>query len=508
MLYIIMILFVLQDGDLFVVIDFGLNSFYMVIVCYMFGQLWVVDCLCEMVCMVDGLDGKGGLFVDVWQCVLECLVWFGQCICVILLVCVCVLVINIVCQLCLLQVFLMLVEIVLGYVIEVVSGCEEVCLIYLGVVYVQLFKVDQCCLVIDIGGGFIEFIIGQGMQILECESLQVGCIVSMWCFFFGGKFSCKCWKDVLIEIGVEFQQFVIKYCVLGWYEVFGLLGIYKVISEICVMMKLSKGVIIVEVLLQLCDELFKVKWIDDIDLFGLLVDCCLIIVGGILVLEVVFQVLGLQKLLVSKVVMCEGILYDIFGCVSENDLCDELVVVFSLCYGIDIVQVECVECIVMDLFGQVDVVWGLDFDDVCMLGWVVCLYELGLMIVYSGYYVYGSYVLENFDIVGFLCQEQQLLVVLVCIYCCNVFKVVFDVLFECLLLLVCWMVVLLWLVVLFNCVYEDIFMLVLELIVDDIWLLLIFLQVFIDVWLLLCVDLIGEIEGLVGLGMQFRLFVV
>lgn len=347
-----------------------------------------------------------------------------------------------------------------------------------------------------------------GMQILECESLQVGCIVSIWCFFFGGKLSKKCWKDVLVEIGCEFQFFVSKYCVLGWQEVLGFLGMYKVISEICVMMKLSKGVIIVEVLLQLCDELLKVKKIDDIQLLGLFSDCCLIIVGGILVLEVVFQVLGLQKLLVSKVVMCEGILYDIVGCVGENDLCDELVVVLSQCYGIDIVQVECVQDIVLFLLEQVQECWRFDVDDVCMFGWVVCLYELGLMIVYSGYYVYGSYVLEYLDIVGFLCQEQQMLVVLVCSYCCSVVKIVFDVLFECLLLIVCWFVVLLWLVVLFNCVYEDDLLLVLELIVDDNWLLLIVLQVFIDVCLLLCVDLIGEIDGIVGLGIQFCLFVV
>jgi len=57
--------------------------------------------------------------------------------------------------------------------------------------------------VIDIGGGSTEFIIGQGMQTLERESLQAGCIASTRRFFPGGKLSKKKWKDALTEIGAE-----------------------------------------------------------------------------------------------------------------------------------------------------------------------------------------------------------------------------------------------------------------------------------------------------------------
>ena len=88
-----------------------------------------------------------------------------------------------------------------------VSGREEARLIYLGVAHAQPPKPGQLRLVIDIGGGSTEFIIGRGFEQMERESLQVGCIASTRRFFPGGKLSKKRWKDALTEIGAEFQQF-------------------------------------------------------------------------------------------------------------------------------------------------------------------------------------------------------------------------------------------------------------------------------------------------------------
>ncbi|MFN4161558.1 MAG: hypothetical protein ACK4FW_06185, partial [Stenotrophomonas sp.] len=150
-------------------------------------------------------------------------------------------------------------------------------------------------------------------------------------------------EDALTEIGAEFQQFATKYRSLGWQEALGSSGTHKAISEICATMKLSKGAITAEALPQLRDELLKAKRIEDIDLPGLSADRRPIIAGGILVLEAAFQALGLQKLLVSKAAMREGILYDILGRASENDLRDESVAALTLRYGIDTTQADRVE---------------------------------------------------------------------------------------------------------------------------------------------------------------------
>ena len=274
----------LQDGDLLAAIDLGSNSFHMVIARYTLGQLRVIDRLRETVRMADGLDGKGGLSAEARQRALECLARFGQRIRNVPPHRVRALATNTVRQLRSPQAFLMPAETALGHAIEVVSGREEARLIYLGVAHAQPPKPDQHRLVIDIGGGSTEFIIGKGMQTLERESLQAGCIASTRRFFPGGKLSKKRWKDALAEIGREFQPFASKYRALGWQEALGSSGTHKAISEICATMKLSKGAITAEALPQLRDELLKAKKIDDIVLPGLSADRRPIIAGGILVL--------------------------------------------------------------------------------------------------------------------------------------------------------------------------------------------------------------------------------
>jgi len=497
----------LQDGDLLAAIDLGSNSFHMVIARYTLGQLRVVDRLRETVRMADGLDGKGGLSAQARQRALECLARFGQRIRDVPSHRVRALATNTVRQLRSPQSFLVPAETALGHAIEVVSGREEARLIYLGVAHAQPPKADQRRLVIDIGGGSTEFIIGQGMQTLERESLQAGCIASTRRFFPGGKLSRKRWKDALAEIGREFQPFASKYRLLGWHEALGSSGTHKAISEICATMKLSKGAITAEALPQLRDELLRAKKIEDINLPGLSADRRPIIAGGVLVLEAAFQALGLQKLLVSKAAMREGILYDILGRASEQDPRDESVAALTHRYGIDVAQADRVERTALDLFAQVGEGWGLEADDARMLGWAARLHELGLMIAHSGYHVHGSYILENSDIAGFSRQEQQMLAALVRTHRRNIPKSAFDALPERLQLPARRMAALLRLAVLLNRAHEATPLPALDLNVDDTTLSLIVPQSFIDPRPLLRADLIGESEGMGGLGLQFRPFV-
>jgi len=497
----------LKDGELLAAIDLGSNSFHMIIARHTMGQLRVVDRLRETVRMADGLDGKGGLSSEARQRALECLARFGQRIRDIPPYRVRALATNTVRQLRSPHSFLMPAETALGHAIEVVSGREEARLIYLGVAHAQPPRPGQRRLVIDIGGGSTEFIIGEGMQTLERESLQAGCIASTRRFFPGGKLSRKRWKDALTEIGTEFQQFATKYRALGWHEALGSSGTHKAISEICATMKLSKGAITAEALPQLRDELLKAKRIEDIALPGLSADRRPIIAGGILVLEAAFQALGLQKLLVSKAAMREGILYDILGRASENDLRDESVAALTVHYDIDVAQASRVQDTALALFEQVQDGWKLDADDARMLGWAAQLHELGLMIAHSGYHTHGSYVLEHSDIAGFSRQEQQMLAALVRTHRRNVPKSAFDALPERLVLPARRLAALLRLAVLLNRAHESTPMPAPELTAEDDRLSLIVQQDFIDPRPLLRADLIGEVDGMAGLGMQFRPFV-
>ena len=343
----------LQDGDLLAAVDLGSNSFHMVVARYVLGQLRTVDRLRETVRMAEGLDRKGGLAPDVRQRALECLSRFGQRIRDVPPQRVRAIATNTVRRLAAPQSFLMPAETALGHAIEVVAGREEARLIYLGVAHAQPSKPGDLRLVIDIGGGSTECIIGSGFEAIERESLQLGCIATTRRFFENGKLSKKKWRDALTEVTAEFQQFAGTYRALGWQEALGSSGTNKAIGEICAAMKLTKGAVTAEALPVVRDRLLQAERIELIDLPGLSADRRPVVAGGILVLEAAFNALGLSRMAVSKAAMREGVLYDMLGRGGADDPRDASVAALMQRYGIDEGQAARVEGTMLRLFDQV-----------------------------------------------------------------------------------------------------------------------------------------------------------
>ncbi|TWI03433.1 exopolyphosphatase/guanosine-5'-triphosphate,3'-diphosphate pyrophosphatase [Luteimonas cucumeris] len=496
----------LQDGDLLAAVDMGSNSFHMVVARYTLGQLRIVDRLRETVRLAEGLDGKGGLNAEVRQRALECLSRFGQRVRDIPPQRVRAVATNTVRQLAAPQAFLVPAETALGHAIEVVSGREEARLVYLGVAHAQPPKPEQLRLVIDIGGGSTECIIGSGFDAIERESLQVGCVASTRRFFGNGKLSKKRWREALTEVSAEFQQFTGAYRSLGWHEALGSSGTNKAIGEICAAMKLTKGAVTAEALPVVRDRLLQAERIEDIDLPGLSGERRPIIAGGLLILEAAFDVLGLQRMAVSKAALREGVLYDMLGRGSADDPRDASVAALMQRYGIDLQQAARVEDTALALFEQVAEAWSLDADDARMLAWAARLHETGLAIAHSQYQVHGAYVLENSDISGFSRQEQQVLAALVRTHRRGVPKSAFDALPDRLLLSARRKAALLRLAVSLHRAHEADPIPRLELTADGERLDLVLSRSWIDARPLLRADLIGETDGLAALGVTFKPF--
>ena len=494
----------IQEGDLLAAIDLGSNSYHMIIARYLLGQLRVVDRLREAVRMADGLDAKGGLSEQAQQRALACLARFGQRIRDLPDVRVRALATNTVRKLRDPRAFLVAAEAALGHPVEVVSGREEARLIYLGVAHAQPPKPGQRRLVIDIGGGSTEFIIGSSFLPIERESLQAGCIASTRRFFPDGKLSRKRWRDALNTIGAEFQSISSRYRALGWDEAVGSSGTHKAISEICQKMKLSKGAITAQALSQLRDALLQARHIDQIDLPGLSDDRRPIIAGGVLVLEAAFRALALEKLSVSKAAMREGILYDLLGRHGDNDMRDASVAALCQRYGIDTVQAARVEETVLRLFDQVAGPWQLEADDAQMLRWAARLHEIGLVISHNGYHTHGAYLLEHSDIAGFSRQEQQMLAALVRSHRRNVSRHAFEALPDRLLVTARRLSMLLRLAVLLHRSHEADPINQLELLVDEDSITLQLDPGYLSTRPLLQADLLGEAQASASLGFRFH----
>ena len=493
-----------QDGDTLAAIDLGSNSFHMVLAQHMLGQLRVVDRLRETVRMADGLDGRGGLDERSRQRALDCLARFGQRLRGVPRLHVRALATNTVRQLRDPQAFLHAAETALGYPVEVVSGREEARLIYLGVAHAQPPKPGQLRLVIDIGGGSTEFIIGRGFEPVERESLQAGCIASTRRFFPDGRLSRKKWDAALTEISAEFQQFAGLYRALGWQEALGSSGTHKAIGEICAAMKLTKGAVTAEALPVVRERLLSADRIEAIDLPGLSEDRRPIIAGGVLVLEAAFETLGLKRMLVSKAAMREGVLYDMLGRGGADDPRDGSIDALMQRYGIDRAQAARVEDTAMRLFDQVAERWNLGEDERRMLLWAARVHELGLAIAHSQYHVHGAYVLEHSDISGFTRQEQLFLAALVRNHRRNISNKLLDALPDRLLLPARRCTALLRLAVLLHRSHEAESIPRLELRVAGGTLAIALSPSWLDERPLLHSDLAHEPEGMAGLGIALQ----
>ena len=170
--------------DVIAAVDLGSNSFHMVVARYSHGQLIIQDRIREMVRLAAGLDEQGRLDRTAIETALACLERFGQRLREMRAESVRVVGTNTLRRAKRKGAFLDRARAALGHPIEIISGIEEARLIHLGVVQTMPSEPGRR-LVVDIGGGSTEIIIGEGLHAKRLESLYMGC-VSLSCAVLRG----------------------------------------------------------------------------------------------------------------------------------------------------------------------------------------------------------------------------------------------------------------------------------------------------------------------------------
>ncbi len=402
----------IRNGELIAAVDMGSNSFHMVVARYEHGQLRVIDRLRDSVRLAAGLKADGSLEAERLQRALDCLARFGQRLSALPEHRVRAVATNSVRRLRFPQEFLDPAETALGHAIEIVSGREEARLIYLGVAH-ALPDAPGRRLVIDIGGGSTEFIIGQGFDALEKESLQMGCVASTLRFFADGKLTPKRWRQAQTEITVELQQFSTDYRSHGWSETIGSSGTIKAISNIVQAAGWCDSGISRSALQRLVDTMLSAGSLDNLRLSGLSDERRGVIAGGVSILEASFNALGLQHMQVCDTAMREGLLYDMIGRSQHRDPRTISISALALRYATDKAQAERIEKTALALYEEVAGKWQFTHAEHDWLVWSARIHEIGLAIAHSQYHVHGAYIVENSDLPGFSRQEQQVLAAVV-----------------------------------------------------------------------------------------------
>mgnify|MGYP003386473066 CR=1 FL=1 len=194
-----------SDDKILAAIDLGSNSFHMIIARLRDGHFQVVDKLREMVQLRAGLDEEGNLSEKSQERAIACLARFGERIDSLFANNVRIVGTNTLRVAHNSQTFLRKARQALNYPIEIIPndenkfekneieiipGEEEARLIYLGVAHSLAFDKSRR-LVMDIGGGSTEFIIGEGFDGLKRESLEMGCVSFSQKFFSNGWLSAE-----------------------------------------------------------------------------------------------------------------------------------------------------------------------------------------------------------------------------------------------------------------------------------------------------------------------------
>jgi exopolyphosphatase/guanosine-5'-triphosphate,3'-diphosphate pyrophosphatase len=301
--------------------------------------------------------------------------------------------------------FLRRAEATLGFPIEVIPGREEARLIYLGVVH-SLPMASHNRLVVDIGGGSTEFIVGNKLRPKAMESLYMGCVSYTARFFPEGRIDKKSMKQAELTAREQVQAIASRYEKLGWREAVGSSGTARSIAEV-----LGKNVeagpgITAAGLAWLREQLIAAGDFRKLAIPGLREDRIPVVAGGVAIMSAVFDELALHRMTVAEGALRDGVLWDLLGRVHHRDIRDVTVDQFARRYHVDAAQAQRVGALAQALRAEL-VESGDDLEELReFLDWGARLHEIGITIAQGAYHKHSAYILANADMPGFSRQEQ------------------------------------------------------------------------------------------------------
>jgi exopolyphosphatase / guanosine-5'-triphosphate,3'-diphosphate pyrophosphatase len=402
----------MKPSEYIAAVDLGSNSFHMIVARVdKTGTISIVDKLRETVRLGNGIDEHGNLREDAVQRGLECLERFSQRIRSFPEGAVRIVGTNTLRLAKNSAAFLQAANDIMQHPIEIIAGREEARIIYLGVAYGRASEGRR--LVVDIGGGSTEFIIGEEMQPSLRESVQAGCVSFTRMFFADGMVTEERMKKAIIKAKLAFHPIAYKFWSDNWDEAIGCSGTIKAIRNIAHAEEWCQQGIERKALYKMRDALIEAGDVRNLKLKLLDDGRAEVLPAGLAVLIAVFETLNVERMKVSEQALREGLIYDIIGRIRHEDVRFSTVKSVAGRWGVDERQAELVRDTATLLFDQVSDNWELGEDERDMLSWAASLHEIGLHVSHSGYHSHGAYILANADLPGFSRPEQATLAALV-----------------------------------------------------------------------------------------------
>jgi exopolyphosphatase / guanosine-5'-triphosphate,3'-diphosphate pyrophosphatase len=395
-----------QIDEPYAAIDLGSNSFHMIVANYTDGRLQVIDRIKEMVRLASGLNEQNELSEESMQLALACLQRFGQRINEIPATNIRAVGTNTLRQARNGDFFLSRAETALNHPIEIIAGQEEARLVYQGVAHTNYDETSKR-LVIDIGGGSTELIIGHGYDIFRMDSLYMGCVNMSQRFFDDGQIKPKKFNKTVLYARQELETIETIYKKKGWDITLGTSGTIATIRDVVQAQGWCDSGITATALSKLVDALIAAGNSEAINFEGLTKRRQPVFASGVAILLGIFEALDLEKINTSDGALREGLLYDLIGRMHNEDIRDKTITDVCQRYGIDTEQADRVKATAENFFHQSRSEWQFnEKDDLKLLQWSALIHEIGLSIAHAQYHRHGDYLVTYSDLAGFSQQEQ------------------------------------------------------------------------------------------------------
>ncbi len=396
------------DSPYFAAIDLGSNSFHMLVARITEDKVEIVDREKQMVQIARGLQPDGSLDEGSQERAINCLHKFSERLRDIPSSQIRAVGTKTLRAASNSSRFLNAAEQVLGVKIQIVSGYEEARLVYSGLAN-TISKSEQR-LVVDIGGGSTEFIVGNGLKPLQLESLPLGCVAySEKYILHNGGVTRKNMRNVYYAACAEIEDIRKNTLRAGWDIAYGTSGTMKAVGDL--LLDLDGGAVITrDSLNNLIERVIDDGAIESSSIPKLRRD---VLPAGLAILQAIFDQLKLETLHVADATLKEGLIYDTLGRFQNHDSRVETVIGLINQYGIDQEQAKRVSTSARELWAQIK---GPNLPGVSrtkILVWAAQLHEIGLNISHSGYHHHGYYLLRHSDLAGFGRYEQYILANLV-----------------------------------------------------------------------------------------------
>ena len=399
--------------EIIAAVDLGSNSFHMIVGELRHGQLAILDRIRETVRLAEGLSDKGDISPDARQRALDCLSRFGERLRDIHAHKVRAAGTSTIRRAHEDTTFMAEAEDALGHPIEIVSGIEEARLIYNGVMH-SLPLTEGLRLVMDIGGGSTELILGQGPDPRALESMHMGCVSMSERFFPVGRITREGFERARTAAQLELRPVKAFFRGVDDVEAIGTSGTIRSTEAVARELGFSVSGLTLENVEQLIEKVLEFETTADLSLRGLSERRAQVWPGGLSILAELLKVLQIDSLQISDGALREGLLYDLLGRLQHEDARERTVRSMMARYQVDKKQAKRVASTAAELYAQVKAEWG--FSRMIagnMLDWAASLHEIGLDISHDGYQRHGAYIAEHADMPGFPRAEQRFLAALI-----------------------------------------------------------------------------------------------